>query len=85
MRTATSRVMTVTLDMTDAMELSEILDYVAQWLTTTSEPAVHADLARFALDPAAPRDLSRILIGFSRLLVFGEDDTDDEEQEPQPW
>jgi hypothetical protein len=52
MRTATSRVMTVTLDMTDAMELSEILDYLAQWLTTTSEPAVHADLARFALATA---------------------------------
>jgi hypothetical protein len=84
MRTATCRVMTVTW-MTDAMELSEILDYLAQWLTTTSEPAVHADLARFALDPAAPRDLPRTLTGFSRLLVFGEDDTDDEEQEPQPW
>jgi len=83
MRTATVRVMTVTLDMVDAMELSEILDYLADWLRTSSD-AVHADLARFALDPAAPRDLSRALSGFSRLLLFGEDDTDDE-QEAQPW
>jgi hypothetical protein len=84
MRTAACHAMSVTLDMTDAMDLSEVLDYLAQWLTTTPEPAVHADLARFRLDLAEPRDLARTLTGFSRLLVFGEDDTD-EKQEPQPW
>lgn len=75
---------TVTLDMTDAMELSELLDYLAQWLCLADDH-VRADLNAFAWDEGAMPMVRQRLSNFARLLVFGHapSDTDtDTEQEP---
>ena len=69
-RTAHVRLSTVTLHIGDALELSELLDYLAQWLGA-ADPAVRADLATFAWDHGAIRSVREHLVSFSRLLVFG--------------
>lgn len=69
-RTAHVRISTVTLKSGDALELSELLDYVAQWLGG-ADPAVRADLATFAWDQGAISSVREHLVSFSRLLVFG--------------
>jgi hypothetical protein len=85
MSTAQIRLSTVTLDMGDAIELSEMLDYLADWLNTAGD-GVRVDLARFALDHTAPGYLPAELTRFSRLLIFGHDGTPDEqEQEEDRW
>jgi hypothetical protein len=75
MRNALVRLSTVTLDMTDAMELSELLDYLAQWLELADDN-VHADLATFAWDQAAMPMVRQRLASFSRLLICGHADFD---------
>ncbi|MBA3252244.1 MAG: hypothetical protein H0T66_18525 [Geodermatophilaceae bacterium] len=67
MRTARVGLSTVTLDITDALDLSELLDAVDGWLA-----ASHTDHNR--PDPSATRRLRRQLIDFSHLLIFGEGD-----------
>jgi hypothetical protein len=80
MSTAQIRLTSVTLDMGDAIELSEMLDYLADWLRTAGHD-VRADLARFALDHTAPGYLPAELTRFSRLLILGHDDTPEDERE----
>lgn len=75
MRNALVRLSTVTLDMTDAMELSEVLDYLAQWLELADDH-VRADLAAFAWDEGAMPLVQQRLASFSRLLVCGHADFD---------
>lgn len=79
MRNALVRLSTVTLDMPDAIELSELLDYLAQWLQLADDH-VRADLAAFAWDEGAMPMVRERLASFSRLLVFGhaEFDLDDD-------
>lgn len=81
-RHAQLRISTVTLDMGDAIELSELLDYLAQWLGLADD-TVRADLAAFALDHGAIRSVREHLVSFARLLVFGsaplEPDLDDDQ------
>ncbi len=87
MRNALVRLSTVTLDMTDAIELSELLDYLAQWLELADDH-VRADLSTFAWDEGAMPMVRERLTSFARLLVFGhapfDTDTDNglDEQEP---
>ncbi len=69
-RTAHVRISSVTLEMGDALELSELLDYLAQWLGV-ADPAARADLSKFAWDQGAIRSVREHLVSFSRLLVFG--------------
>jgi len=69
-RTAHVRGSTVTLDIGEALELSELLDYLAQWLGI-ADPAVGADLAAFGCTPGAVQTVREYLVSFSRLLVFG--------------
>lgn len=85
MRKALVRVSTVTLDMTDAMELSELLDYLAQWLCVADDH-VRADLSAFACDEGAMPMVRERLSSFARLLVFGHApfDTDQESDEQEP-
>lgn len=64
------RLSTVTLDMTDALELSELLDYLAQWLQHT-DAHVRADLAAYAWDDRALPQVRQRLAAFARLLVCG--------------
>ncbi|HVM15099.1 MAG TPA: hypothetical protein VM287_12340 [Egibacteraceae bacterium] len=75
MRNALVRISTVTLDMTDAMELSELLDYLAQWLAVADDH-VRADLNAFGWDEGAMPLVRERLASFSRLLVFGHADFD---------
>ncbi|TAL13386.1 MAG: hypothetical protein EPN99_15375 [Frankiales bacterium] len=75
MRNALVRLSTVTLDMTDAIELSELLDYLAQWLELADDH-VRADLTAFAWDEGAMPMVRERLVSFSRLLVFGHADFD---------
>lgn len=75
MRNALVRISTVTLDMTDAMELSELLDYLAQWLELADD-SVRADLNAFGGDQGAMPLVRERLASFSRLLVFGHADFD---------
>lgn len=83
MRNALVRLSTVTLDMTDAMELSELLDYLAQWLELADDH-VRADLAAFAWDEGAMPMVRERLASFARLLVFGHADFDlDDEPDEQ--
>lgn len=70
MRKALVHASTVTLDMTDAMELSELLDYLAQWLQLADDN-VRADLSKFAWDEGAMPMVRQRLASFARLLVFG--------------
>ncbi|MBW3648790.1 MAG: hypothetical protein KY440_13650 [Actinobacteria bacterium] len=77
MRTARCTIGSVTLDLIDAMELSEVLDYLHDWLRGANA-AVHDDLHRFAGDQQATQLIQRRLMAFSHLLVFGEADIDDE-------
>ena len=79
MRNALVRISTVTLDMTDAMELSELLDYIAQWLAVADD-SVRADLNAFGWDEGAMPLVRERLASFARLLVFGhaEFDLDDD-------
>jgi len=70
MRNALVRLSTVTLDMTDAIELSELLDYLAQWLELADDH-VRADLNAFAWDQGAMPMVRQHLTSFARLLVFG--------------
>ena len=85
MRNALVRLSTVTLDMTDAIELSELLDYLAQWLELADDH-VRADLNAFAWDEGAMPMVRERLASFARLLVFGQapfdTDQDLDEQEP---
>jgi len=69
-RTAHVRLSTVTLHIGDALELSELLDYLAQWLGA-ADPAARADLATFAWDRGAIRNVPAQPVSFCRLLVFG--------------
>lgn len=73
MRNALVRLSTVTLDMTDAIELSELLDYLAQWLEHADDD-VRADLNAFAWDDGAMPMVRERLASFARLLVFGHAD-----------
>ncbi len=75
MRNAVVRLSTVTLDMTDATELSELLDYLAQWLELADDH-VRADLAAFAWHQGAMPMVRERLNSFARLLVFGHADVD---------
>lgn len=75
MRSALVRLSTVTLDMPDALELSELLDYLAQWLELADDH-VRADLAAFAWDQGAMPMVRQQLTSFARLLVFGHADGD---------
>lgn len=75
MRNALVRLSTVTLDTSDAIELSELLDYLAQWLEFADDH-VRADLAAFAWDQGAMPMVRQQLASFSRLLVFGHADFD---------
>ena len=75
MRNALVRLSTVTLDMTDAIELSELLDYLAQWLELADDH-VRADLNAFAWDQGAMPMVRERLTSFARLLVFGHADGD---------
>jgi hypothetical protein len=75
MRNALVRISTVTLDMTDAMELSELLDYLAQWLELADD-SVRTDLNAFGGDQGAMPLVRERLASFSRLLVFGHADFD---------
>jgi hypothetical protein len=87
MSTANIRLTTVTLDMGDAIELSEMLDYLADWLGAAGHD-VREDLAQFALDHTAPGYLPGELTRFSRLLIFGHDATSNDQeqgQEGQRW
>jgi len=70
MRTAHVAGSSVTLHIGDALELCELLDYLAQWLVQ-AEPAVRADLATFAWNNGAIRNVPAQLVSFARLLVFG--------------
>lgn len=70
MRRSTVRASTVTLDMTDAMELSQLLDYLAQWLSQ-ADTSVRADLSKFAWDEGAMPLVRESLTSFARLLIFG--------------
>lgn len=85
-RTAHVRLSTVTLEIGDALELSELLDYLAQWLGV-ADPAARADLSTFAWDQGAIRSVREHLVSFSRLLVFGhapvEPDLDGDNEGPQ--
>ncbi len=69
-RTAHVRLSSVTLDIGNAMELSELLDYLAQWLGIAG-PAVGEDLKNCAWDQGAIGSVREHLVSFSRLLVFG--------------
>jgi hypothetical protein len=83
MRNALVRLSTVTLDMTDAIELSELLDYLAQWLEHADDH-VRADLNAFAWDEGAMPMVRERLASFARLLVFGHADFDlDDELDEQ--
>ncbi len=79
MRTALVRISTVTLDMADALDLSELLDNLDRWLAE-ADPTIRADLQRFATARAiySPR---LQLAGFSQLLVLGEGDVGDPDDE----
>ncbi len=87
MRTALVRLSTVTLEMNDALELSELLDHLDRWLAE-ADSTVQADLQRFAAGRKlrCPRQQ---LFGFSQLLVFGEGDTgeldDDADANTRGW
>ena len=83
----------VTLELIDAMELSEVLDYLFDWLHGASDP-VRQDLIAFASDPHALQVVRSRLVAFSQLLVFGEadfdehddpDDRDHRDSREQPW
>jgi len=84
MRNALVRLSTVTLNTPDAIELSELLDYLAQWLTLADDH-VRADLAAFAWDQGAMPMVRQQLASFARLLVFGHADFDlDGEPDDEP-
>ena len=70
-RRAQLRASSITLDIGDAIELSELLDYLAQWLGL-ADPVVSADLSRFAWDHGAIRSVRQDLVSFAQLLVFGQ-------------
>jgi hypothetical protein len=67
---------TITLDLLDALELSEVLDYLRDWLTTTSDH-VRADLHRFGCDDNATKTVCNRLTAFTELIVTGQADDDD--------
>lgn len=73
----------ITLDLIDALELSEVLDYLRDWLDGASA-AVGEDLRRFAGDQQATQLIGRRLSVFSQLLILGEadDQTDDADHDP---
>ena len=74
----------LTMDLIDALELSEVLDYLRDWLRGAGA-AVHEDLHRFAGDQQATQLIQRRLTVFSELLVFGEtDDQTDEDVDQDP-
>jgi hypothetical protein len=62
---------TITLDLLDALELSEVLDYLRDWLTAASDD-VRADLHRFGCDDNATITVCRRLGAFTELIVTGE-------------
>ena len=92
MRNALVRLSTVTLDMPDAIELSELLDYLAQWLAVADD-GVRADLNAFGWDEGAMPLVRERLASFSRLLVFGhaefdlddDSDLDNGADRDRPW
>lgn len=67
---------TLTLDLLDAMELSEVLDYLNDWLRG-ADAHVRADLHRFGCDNNATTTVCRRLSAFAELLVTGQADDDD--------
>jgi len=66
---------TITLDLLDALELSEVLDYLRDWLTAAGEH-VRADLNRFGCDDHATRTVCSRLSAFTELIVTGQADDD---------
>ena len=84
---------TVTLDLLDALELSEVLGYLNDWLTGTSDD-VRADLHRFGCDDNATQTVCRRLSAFTELIVNGQADDNDSypdgaltdlDGQGQPW
>ena len=73
----------LTLELIDALELSEVLDYLRDWLRGASA-AVGEDLRRFAGDQQATQLIERRLSAFSQLLVLGEADDQTDDAEPDP-
>lgn len=67
---------TLTLDLLDAIQLSEVLAYLNDWLTGTSQD-VRADLNRFGHDDNATKTLCCRLTAFTELIVNGQADEDD--------
>ncbi len=66
----------LTLDLLDALELSEILDYLRQWLTAANDD-VRADLNRFGCHDTATATVCDRLSAFTELIVNGQADDDD--------
>ncbi len=67
---------TLTLDLLDALELSEILAYLRQWLKVASDE-VRADLNRFGGHHTATATVCERLTAFTELIVTGQADDDD--------
>lgn len=74
----------VTLELIDALELSEVLDYLFDWLHGASD-AVRQDLITYGSHPNAVRIVKNRLTAFSQLLIWGEADLeqDDEGEDDQ--
>ncbi len=84
MKTARCTTHSVTLDLHDALELSQVLDYLHEWLSGAGD-GVHADLRRFAGEDNATPVVRRSLTAFSQLLILGEaDDVGDSHPDPDP-
>jgi hypothetical protein len=66
----------ITLDLLDALELSEVLDYLHQWLTAASDD-VRVDLNWFGCADNATTTVCRRLTAFTELIVNGQADDDD--------
>lgn len=58
----------VGLDPTDAVEIAEACEFLAQWLRT-APPAVAASLDRFVARPGFHHDMGDDLIRFAELLM----------------
>ncbi len=67
---------TITLDLLDALELSEVLDYLRDWLTAASDH-VQADLNRFGCADNATTTVCSRLSAFTELIVTGQAADDD--------
>jgi hypothetical protein len=59
---------TISLDVGDAVELMEMLTFIADWLNGRDKPALHASLQRFAHAAYDSADLQSDLARFTFLL-----------------